>query len=135
MLCYYGRGINGDDKEGTLKEFIASNKAPWVSLVVLAVTAVAAYLLIHDGLGVEKAAYQFSAILIGGFLTKALIAVGIGAMRTMFLMVLAALALIVITITFTDASVFKDAAVEGLLAMAGGSLIVLIGALLERHKA
>ena len=38
------------------------------------------------------------------------------------------------TITFTDASVFKDAAVEGLMAMSGGSLIVIVGALLERHR-
>ena len=117
-----------------MKSFLLAIKAPWVFLVVLAATAVAAYLLVHDGLGVEKAAYTFAAILIGGFLTKSLLAVAINAMRTMLLMVFCALLLIVVTITFTDAAVFKDAAVEGLLAFAGGSLIVLIGALLERLK-
>ena len=114
--------------------FWNSIKAPWVFIVVVMATAVAAYLTIHNGLGVEKAAYQFSAILVGGFLTKSLLAIGIDAMRTTIFMVFCALLLIVVTITFTDASVFKDAAVEGLMAMSGGSLIVIIGALLERHR-
>ena len=119
---------------GALINMVNGIKAPWVFLVVVMATAVAAYLTIHNGLGVEKAAFQFSSILVGGFLTKSLLAVAIGAMRTVILMVFCGLMLIVVTITFTDASVFKDAAVEGLLAMAGGSLIVIIGALLERHK-
>ena len=111
-----------------------SIKAPWVFLVVIMATLVAAYLTIHNGLGVEKAAFQFASILVGGFLTKTLLAIAIGAMRTMLLMVFCALLLIVVTITFTEAAVFKDAAVEGLMAMSGGSLIVIIGALLERHR-
>ena len=117
-----------------MRALINSVKAPWVFMVVIMATAVAAYLTIHNGLGVEKAAFQFASILVGGFLTKTLLAIAIGAMRTMLLMVFCALLLIVVTITFTDASVFKDAAVEGLMSFSGGALIVIVGALLERHR-
>ena len=82
-------------------------KAPWVFIVVVMATAVAAYLTIHNGLGVEKAAFQFASILVGGFLTKTLLAIAIGAMRTTIFMVFCALLLIVVTITFTNAAVFK----------------------------
>lgn len=118
-----------------MKKFLSSIKAPWVFLVVLMATIVACYLVIYDGLGVEKAAFGFSSLIIGGFLTKSLLAVGINALRTMLLMVFCALLLLVVNVTFTDSAVFKDAAVEGLLSFAGGALIVLIGALLERQKA
>ena len=112
--------------------FMSQIKAPWVFLVVIMATAVASYLTIHEGLGVGKAAFQFTSILVGGFIAKTLLAIAIGAMRTMLLMVFCALLLIVVTITFTDATVFKDSAVEGLLSFTGGGLIVIIGALLER---
>lgn len=122
------------DIVGNMKGFLASIKAPWTFLVVLMATVVACYLVMNDGLGVGKAAFGFSSLLVGGYLSKALLALGIGAMRTMILMVFCALLLIVVNVQFTDSTVFKDAAVEGLLNFAGGSLIVLIGALLERHK-
>ena len=109
-------------------------KAPWTFAVVMMTTAVAVYLLVNSELAVPHAAYQFSAILVGGFITKSLIAVGVGAMRTMLLMVYCALLLIVTNVTFTDAEVFKDSAVQAMLAFAGGGIVVLIGALLERQK-
>ena len=52
----------------------------------------------------------------------------------MLLMVYCALLLIVINVTVTDSQVFKDSAVEAMLAFAGGGIVVLIGALLERQK-
>ena len=114
--------------------FFASIKAPWVFLVVLMATLTACYMVVNDSLGIEKAAFNFSAVLIGGFFMKTIVAIGIGAMKTMLLMVFCALLLIVTNVTFTDSTVFKDAAVEGLLTGSGGSLIVLIGALLERRQ-
>ena len=117
-----------------LVAFFRGVKAPWVFALVALTTAVACYITIHDGLLIPKAAFQFSAVLIGGFIAKALLATMIGAYRTMFLMVASSLLLVVISLNFTDAGVFKDAAVEGLLVGIGGGIIVVIGALLERHK-
>ena len=118
-----------------MEKFLASIKAPWTFLVVLMATVIACYLVINGSLGVEKAAFGFSSLLVGGFLSKTVLAVGIGAMRTMLLMVFCALLLVVVNVQFTDSDVFKDSAVEALLNFAGGALIVLIGVLLERHKA
>ena len=115
--------------------FLKSVKAPWVFAVVLMATFTACYMVINTELGVPKAAFGFSAILIGGFATKALLALNVNAMKTMMFMVFAALFLLLVNLTFTDSNIFKDSAVEGLTNMVGGSLIVLIGALLERHKA
>ena len=50
-------------------------------------------------------------------------------------MMAAALTLLMVAITVIDAAVFKDAAVEGLAYGVAGSIIVVIGALLERHQA
>ena len=114
--------------------FMQGIKAPWTFAVVMMATFTACYMVINEDLGVPKAAFQFSAILIGGFATKALLALNVVAMRTMLVMVFAALFLLLVNLTFTDADVFKDSAVEGLTSLVGGSLITLLGALLERHK-
>ena len=113
---------------------LLSIRAPWAFGLVVMTTTVAMYILMHDELGIPKAAYQFSTVLIGGYVSMALLAVGVGAMRAMFLMAFSALLLICITVTFTPAEVFKDNTVEGLLTMTAGGLIVLIKATLERHK-
>lgn len=107
-------------------------KAPWVFAIVLMATIVACFILLFTD--VPASGFQFSAILIGGFVSKALIAVQIGALRTVLLMVGSALLLIVVNLVGVDGSVFKDKAVEGLLSMAGGGIVVVIGALLERHQ-
>ena len=117
-----------------LTQNLKAIRAPWVFAVVLLTTAVATLLVVNGNLAVPEAAYGFAVLLIGGFLTKALLAVKIGALRTMFLMFSCALWLIVINVGFTDAAVFKDSAVAGLLNFAGGSTIVLIAALFERLK-
>ena len=119
-----------DSLRTTLKEI----QAPWVFAIVLMATAVAIYLLTNKGLSIPHAAYGFSAILVGGFIGKALLTVGIGAMRTMMLLVTCTLTLVVVNVTYTDAGVFKDAAVEGMLNVVGGGTISVIGALLDRLK-
>ena len=112
--------------------FLREIKTPWTFAVVVMATAVAVFLTSYGE--IPKAAFQFSVILIGGFTAKALIAVMIGAMRTTMLMVFASLLLAVSTIVGTDAAAFKDAAVEGMLSYLAGGLVVLIGAMLERHQ-
>ena len=58
----------------------------------------------------------------------------IHALKTALLMMGCAILLLLVAITMTDADVFKDAAVEGVASGLGGSIIVIIGALLERHQ-
>ena len=97
-------------------------------------TAAACYMMIHPHLGVEKAAFIFAATLIGGFGSKAIIAVMVHALWTTMVMVACTLGLLLVAITVTEDAVFKDAAVEGVASGAAGSIIVVIGALLERHQ-
>ena len=103
-------------------------------IAVLLATSASCYMMIHPHLGIEKAAFIFASILMFGFASKALLAVMIHALKTALLMVTCSLALLLIAITMTDAEVFKDAAVEGVASGVGGSVIVFIGALLERHQ-
>ena len=115
-------------------KFLKDVKAPYTMAVVILTALVAIYLLAHDALGVDKAAFMFAATLIGGFGSKALVAVMVNAMNTALVMVIAMLALVLAMIGFTDAAVFKDAAVEGITSGAAGSIIVVMDALLARHK-
>ena len=117
-----------------IANWIKGIRAPYTFLMVIMATSAACYMLIHPNLGVEKAAFIFSAILMGGFGSKALLAVMIHALKTALLMMGCAILLLLVAITMTDADVFKDAAVEGVASGLGGSIIVIIGALLERHQ-
>ena len=114
--------------------FFKNLKAPYTFAVVGLSTAVALLLVVWPGLGVDEAAYKFSALLVGAFLIQAGMAVAVRALPTMLWMVVCALLLIVMNIFFTHAEVFKNSAVEGLLLGAGGALAVLIKGLLERHQ-
>ena len=114
--------------------FMSAFKAPYTLIVVLMATAAACYMMIHPHLGVEKAAFGFTAVLVGGFGTKALLAVLIQAFKTAVIMVGCTLALLLVAITATNAEVFKDAAIEGVANGVAGSIIVVVGALLERHR-
>ena len=114
--------------------FGLSVQAPWAFGLVVMCTSAAIWILVHDSIGIPKAAYQFASVLIGGYVSTALLAAGVGAMRTMFLLAFSALLLILFVLHFTPAAIFKDAAVEGLLTMTAGGLVILIKATLERHK-
>ena len=117
-----------------LVKFLKELKTPWTFAVVSMATGAACYLTINPSLNIPGAAYQFSAILIGGFIAKSLIAISIGAMKTMLLMIGCSLLLIIVTISFTDVNVFKDSAIQGLLNVTGGGLVIVVGELLNRHK-
>ena len=71
-------------------------------------------------------------VIIGGLATKAVLAASVRAFPTMFLMAQMAMFLAALALVFTDAAVFKDSAVEQMLLMLAGSLIMLIGELLGR---
>ena len=109
-------------------------KAPWAFGLVAMSTTVAMYMVIHTGLGVPSAAYQFAAVLIGGFVSLALLAAGVGTMRVMSLLVACTLLLIVSVVNFTPDNIFKDKTLEGLFTATAGGLVVLIKAVLERHR-
>ena len=109
-------------------------QAPWSFGLVVMCTSVAIWILVHDGVEIPKAAFQFASVLIGGYVSTALLAAGVGAMRTMFLLAFSSLLLILFVLHFTPAAIFKDAAVEGLLTMTAGGLVILIKATLEKRK-
>jgi hypothetical protein len=109
-------------------------QAPWAFGLIVMVTAFGVWILYHDSIQIPKAAYQFAAVLVGGYVSTALLAAGVGAMRTMFLLAFCALLLILCILHFTPSETFKDSAVEGLLTLTAGGLVVLIKATLERHK-
>ena len=114
--------------------FMSAFKAPFALIVVFMATLAACYMMLNPHLGVEKAAFGFATILSGGFITKAVLAVAINALKSAVMMVAATLVLLLVAITATHAEVFKDAAVESVSYGIAGGIIVVVGALLERHR-
>ena len=115
--------------------FRSAIKAQWVFSLVLAVTAFTTWLLIAEGHhGLEAAAYKFAMVIIGALAAKSLLAASVRAFPTMMLMAVCAMFLMGIALVYTDASVFKDSAVEQALLLLAGSLGMLIGELLARFQ-
>ena len=115
--------------------FRSAIKAQWAFSLVLVVTAFTTWLLIANGHhGLEQTAYEFAVVIIGALGTKAVMAASVRAFPTMMLMIVAAMFLAGIALTFTDAEVFKDSAVKQMLLMLGGSIAMLLGELLARFQ-
>ena len=115
--------------------FRSAIKAHWVFSLVITVSVFTAWLLVANGHhGLEAAAYKFAVVIIGGFATKAVLAASMRAFPTMFLMAQMAMLIAALALVSTDAAVFKDSAVEQMLLMLAGSLIMLIGELLQRFQ-
>ena len=79
--------------------FFRRIEAPWAFALVVMCTVVATAIAAAN-FGIPKAAFQFSAVLIGGYVSIGLLALAIGAVRTMFLMVFSALLLVIVILTF-----------------------------------
>ena len=109
-------------------------KAQWVFSLVILVTAFTAWLLIGESHDLEISAYKFAVVIIGGLATKAVLAASVKAYPSMLLMAFAAMFLTGVALVETDAETFKDSAVEQMLLMLAGSLVMLIGELLSRFK-
>ena len=110
-------------------------KAQWAFSLVLVVTVFTAWLLIANGHhGLEAAAYKFAVVIIGGLATKSVLAASVRAYPTMFLMIVASMFLAGVALVATQASVFKDSAVEGMLLMLAGGIVMLFGELLGRFQ-
>ena len=115
--------------------FRSAIKAQWAFSLVLVVTAFTTWLLIANGHhGLEQTAYEFAVVIIGALGTKAVMAASVRAFPTMMLMIVAAMFLAAIALTFTHAEVFKDSAVKQMLLMLGGSIAMLLGELLARFQ-
>ena len=110
-------------------------KAQWAFSLVLVITAFTTWLLIANGHhGLEQTAYEFAVVIIGALGTKSVLAASVRAFPTMMLMIVAAMFLAAVALTFTDAEVFKDSAVKQMLLMLGGSIAMLLGELLGRFQ-
>ena len=110
-------------------------KAQWAFSLVLLVTAFTTWLLIanaHHGL--EAAAYKFAVVIVGGLSTKSVLAASVRAYPTMLLMIVSAMFLTGVALVATHAEVFKDSAVEGMLLMLAGAIVMLMGELLARFQ-
>ena len=90
-----------------LKEF----QAPYalVTVLVLLVTAVA---LMAQG-SVDSTAFKVGAVLAGGFVARAALAVSVGALNTAVVMVGGSMVLLLAAVFLLHAETFKDHAIEG----------------------
>lgn len=107
-------------------------KAQWIFIIVLATTAWCTYLILDNGL--EVTSFKVSAVIIGIFISKAVVAASVKAYPTMLTMFASSLYLATMLERFTDAQIFKDAAFEGLLLMLAGGIGLLIGELFSRFQ-
>ena len=110
-------------------------KAKWVFALVTIITGFTIWLLVaEDHHNLEVSAYKFSVVIVGGLIGKALLAAGVRAYPTMMLMAVAAMTISAVAFSFTDSASFKDSAVEQMLLMLAGGLVMLMGELLARFK-
>ncbi len=119
-----------------LSNFIAAYrehiKAQWIFIIVLMTTAWCTYLILDHGL--EVTSFKVNAVVIGIFMSKAVVAASVKAYPTMLTMFVCSLYLATMLERFTNADVFKDAAFEGLLLMLAGGIGLLIGELFGRFQ-
>ena len=107
-------------------------KAPYAALTVVMLVAASVFLMAQGS--VDSTAFKFGAVLIGGLVTRAAIAVAIGALNTATLMVLSSLTLIACAVALLSAETFKDHAIEGVAVGAATGALMVVGELLERHR-
>ena len=115
-----------------ISNIIAHFKAPYAAVVVLMLTATAVYLMAEGS--VDSTGFKVSAVLIGGFITRAAFAVGMRAFNTAVLMIGCSLGLLAAAIELLSASTFKDQAIEGVAVGAATAALMVVGEFLERHK-
>ena len=116
-----------------MKEFLGSIKAPYAAATVLILLAASIFLMAQGT--VDSTAFKVAAVLVGGLVTRAAIAVAIGALNTAVLMVLSAFVLLGAGVELLHADTFKDHAIEGIAVGAATGALMVVGQMLERHKA
>ena len=107
-------------------------KAPYAAVTVIMLGIASVFLMVQGS--VDSTAFKVGAVLIGGLVTRAAIAVAIGAVNTAILMVFSSLFLLCCAIVFLHADTFKDHAIEGVAVGAATGALMVVGEMLERHR-
>ena len=107
-------------------------KAPYAAVTVLVLVAISIYLMAQGT--VDSTAFKVGAVLIGGLVTRAAIAVAIGALNTAVLMVVSAFVLLGAGVELLHADTFKDHAIEGVAVGAATAALMVVGEMLARHQ-
>ena len=109
-------------------------KRPYAALVILMATVVASWTMAtHDETALQKTAFIFATVLIGGFGAKATIAVAGGALKVAVLLVASVLAMFMTAMHFVAPEVFNGFVLETTAQVAGGAVVVVVGELLTRQ--
>ena len=108
-------------------------KAPYAVVTVLILVAASVF---SYGPGQRRfhGLSRVAAVLIGGLVTRAAIAVAIGALNTAVLMVVSSFLLLGCAVVLLHADTFKDHAIEGVAVAAATGALMVVGQMLERHK-
>ena len=107
-------------------------QAPYAAATVVIIAATSVFLMAQGS--VDSTAFKVAAVLIGGLVTRAAIAVGIGALNTAVLMVLSSSVLLGCAVVLLHADTFKDHAIEGVAVGAATSSLMVLGEMLERRR-
>ena len=112
--------------------WISNIKAPYAAATVLILVAGSVFLMAQGT--VDSTAFKVAAVLIGGLVTRAAIAVAIGALNTAVLMVFSSFVLLGSAVSLLHADTFKDHAIEGVAVAAATGALMVVGEMLERVK-
>ena len=107
-------------------------KAPYALATVL-LLVVTAILMMAQG-SVDSTAFKVGAVLVGGFVARAALAVTVGALNTAVIMVGGSMGLLLAAVFFLHADTFKDHAIEGVAVGAFTGALMVVGEFLERHR-
>ena len=107
-------------------------KAPY-ALVVVLVLLVTAVALMAQG-SVDSTAFKVGAVLAGGFVARAALAVSVGALNTAVVMVGGSMVLLLAAVFLLHADTFRDHAIEGVAVGTFTGALMVVGELLERHR-
>ena len=115
-------------------KFISNIRAPIVFTVVAITIGFTMYILIDETVFGTITAFKFTSVIVGAFGTKMLLAAAERAFPTMFLMLIGNLLMVTTAAKALDANSFQDLSFQNLLLGIAGSIVVLIGFLMELLK-
>lgn len=108
-----------------------SFKAPYAALAVILVAGVSAALMMHGG--VDVLAFKVGSVFMGGLVVRSGLAIAVGAFNTAFLMLLAAMGILIGAVYMMDTTTFTDSAIEGAAIAGATGVLVALGEFLKRH--
>ena len=115
-------------------KFVNNIRAPIVFTIVAITIGFTVYILVDETAFGTVTAFKWTLIIVGAFGTKMLLAAATKAFPTMFLMFVGNLVMVTTAAKVLDANSFKDLVFQNLMLSIAGSIVVLIGFLMELLK-